>query len=250
MSDPTAPRADASGVAPIVTHRLTPPGVLPRRGQVWLMVGVAGGILAIILFTGNHDPAPPRAAAAPNVGSARPKPRAAPHVSATARGGRHAAASAAHVVAGSAADAAAADDRGVRDQGVTRAQDPIAEERRRREYESLFANNVVQSPTLATTEPTRSASPRRSTPGMSGELGAAPPSLDDVAEAVVRASTARTSTTASLDRQSRRRPPRLAAAVRCARVHARPTVRCIAFSRAPSSTRFSPIDWMARPRRR
>ena len=74
MSDPTAPRADASGVAPIVTHRLTPPGVLPRRGQVWLMVGVAGGILAIILFTGNHDPAPPRAATAPNVASLAPNP--------------------------------------------------------------------------------------------------------------------------------------------------------------------------------
>ena len=54
MSDPTAPRADASGVASVTTHRLTPPGVLPRRGQVWLMVGVAGDVLAIILFTGNH----------------------------------------------------------------------------------------------------------------------------------------------------------------------------------------------------
>ena len=68
---------------------------------------------------------------------------------------------------------------------------------RRREYESLFANSVVQSPTLATTEPTRSPSPRRSTPGMSGDLGAAPPSLDDVAEAVVRASTTHTSTTSA-----------------------------------------------------
>ena len=74
MSDPTAPRADASGVASVITHRLTPPGVLPRRGQVWLMVGVAGGILAIILFTGNHDPAPPRTAAAPNVAALAPNP--------------------------------------------------------------------------------------------------------------------------------------------------------------------------------
>src|SRR5258708_35092566 len=74
MSGPTAPRADASGVASVTTHRLTPPGVLPRRGQVWLMVGVAGGILAIILFTGNHDPAPPRSAAASSVAALAPNP--------------------------------------------------------------------------------------------------------------------------------------------------------------------------------
>src|SRR2546430_10333776 len=74
MSDPTAPRADASGVASVITHRLTPPGVLPRRGQVWLMVGVAGGILGIILFTGNHDPAPPGTGTAPNVAALAPNP--------------------------------------------------------------------------------------------------------------------------------------------------------------------------------
>ena len=85
---------------------------------------------------------------------------------------------------------------------------------------------------------------------MSGELGAAPPSLDDVAEAVVRASTARTSTTASLATIA---PTTSAPSpARCARTEftrgRRPS--SIAFSRAPSSTRFSPIDWMARPRRR
>ena len=197
MSDPTAPRADASGVAPIVTHRLTPPGVLPRRGQVWLMVGVAGGILAIILFTGNHDPAPPRAATAPNVASLAPNPDQLR----TYQRRLEAADTRPQAPTASLQDLRptpqAADDRAWREQGVTRPQDAIAEERRRREYESLFANNVVQSPTLSTTEPMRSASPRRSTPGLSAELGAAPPSLDDVAEAVVRASTARTSTTAS-----------------------------------------------------
>ena len=74
MSDPTAPRADASGVASVITHRLTPPGVLPRRGQVWLMVGVAGGMLVIIFFTGNHDPASPRTATTPNVAALAPNP--------------------------------------------------------------------------------------------------------------------------------------------------------------------------------
>ena len=196
MSDPTAPRTDASGVAPIITHRLTPPGVLPRRGQVWLMVGVAGGILAIILFTGNHDPAPPRTATAPNVAALAPNPEQLRTYQRRLEAADTRPQSPASLQELRPAPAAT-DDRGFRDQGSTRAQDPIAEERRRREYESLFANNVVQSPTLATTEPTRSASARRTTPGMAGDLGATPPSLDDVAEAVVRASTARTSAAAA-----------------------------------------------------
>jgi len=197
MSDPTAPRADASGVASVTTHRLTPPGVLPRRGQVWLMVGVAGGILAIILFTGNHDPAPPRTAAASSVAALAPNPEQLR----TYQRRLEAADTRPQAPPISLQDLRptprAVDESGLRDQGSARAQDPIAEERRRREYESLFANNVVQSPTLATTEPTRSTSLRRSTPGTSGDLSAAPPSLDDVAEAVVRASTARTSTTSA-----------------------------------------------------
>src|SRR3989442_11725735 len=181
MLDPTAPRADVSGVAPIITHRLTPPGVLPRHGQVWLMVGVAGGILAIILFTGNHDPAPPRAATASSVAALAPNPEQLR----TYQRRLEAADTRPQAPPISLQDLRptprAADEGGLRDQGPTRRQDPIAEERRRREYQSLFANNVVQSPTLATTEPTRSASLRRSTPGMSGDLSAAPPSLDDVA---------------------------------------------------------------------
>ena len=248
MSDPTVPRADASGVAPIITHRLTPPGVLPRRGQVWLMVGVAGGILAIILFTGNHDPAPARTVTAPNVVALAPNPDQLR----TYQRRLEAADTRPQAPPTSLQELrpppTATDDRGVRDQGSTRAQDPIAEERRRREYESLFANNVVQSPTLAKTEPTRSASPRRTTPGMSGDLGAVPPSLDDVAEAVVRASTARTSATAAPTTVA---PTTSAPPHRCPpQSSPRPTVLCIAFSKAPSSTRFSPIDWMARARRR
>src|ERR1700730_10292430 len=160
MSDPTAPRADASGLASIITHRLTPSGVLPRRGQVWLMVGVAGGILAIILFTGNHDPAPPRTSAASSPAALAPNPEQLR----TYQRRLEAADTRPQAPPISLQDLRPsprpADDGGLRDQGSTRAQDPIAEERRRREYESLFANSVVQSPTLATTEPTRSPSPQ------------------------------------------------------------------------------------------
>jgi len=196
MSDPTDPRADASGVAPIVTHRLTPPGVLPRRGQVWLMVGVAGGILAIILSTGNHDPGPAPMATAPNIAALAPNPEQLR----TYQRRLEAADRRPQAPPTSLPEVRPAppvtDDRGLREQGSARAQDPIGEERRRREYESLFANSVVQSPTLATTELTRGPSARRTTLGVNSDLGAAPPSLDDVAEAVVRASTARGGPTA------------------------------------------------------
>src|SRR5712691_2576313 len=52
------------GAAPIGNHQPTPPGVLPRRAQVWLMLAIAAGIMLVILFTG-HDPARPVRAATP-----------------------------------------------------------------------------------------------------------------------------------------------------------------------------------------
>jgi len=166
---------------------------------VWLMVGVAGGILAIILFTGNHDPAASRAASAPSVAALAPNPEQLRTYQ------RRLEAADTRPQAPPAATApdlrpvpSTPDGRSLGDREPARPQDAIAQERRRRDYDSLFASTVVQSPTLTTTEPTRSgASSRRSTPGLSGDLGAAPPSLDDVAAAVVRASTARTSTTAA-----------------------------------------------------
>ena len=51
------------GAAPIHDQRSTPRGVLPRQLQMWLMIGLAVIILAIILFTGHAAPAP-RASAA------------------------------------------------------------------------------------------------------------------------------------------------------------------------------------------
>jgi type IV secretion system protein VirB10 len=159
------------------------------------MVGVAGGILAIILFTGNHDPAPPRTTTAPNIAALAPNPEQLR----TYQRRLEAADTRPQPPPTSLQELrptpAPADERGVKEQGSARAQDPIAEERRRREYDSLFATNVVQSPRLATTEAAPRASPRRTAPALSGDLGAAAPSLDDVAEAVVRASTARMSAT-------------------------------------------------------
>src|SRR5450759_2670507 len=46
------------GAAPIHDQRSTPRGVLPRQLQMWLMIGLAVIILAIILVTGHAAPAP------------------------------------------------------------------------------------------------------------------------------------------------------------------------------------------------
>jgi len=48
MSDVVA----RSDVAPVTDRRPVPSGVLPRGMQTWLMVALAMGMLAIILFTG------------------------------------------------------------------------------------------------------------------------------------------------------------------------------------------------------
>jgi type IV secretion system protein VirB10 len=159
------------------------------------MVGVAGGILAIILFTGNHDPAPSRAASAPTAAALAPNPEQLR----TYQRRLEAADTRPQAPPTTVPDLrpVPSDDRVGGGQGMARSQDPLAEERRRREYESLFASNVVQSPTLPVTEPARSASARRRTLGSGPEVAAAPPSLEDVAEAVVRASTTRTGTNAA-----------------------------------------------------
>ena len=64
-TDPAAPSAPVSSVLPpppsaIRDQRVTPPGVLPRRFQAWLMAGTAVVVLLIILLTGHPtDQRPP-----------------------------------------------------------------------------------------------------------------------------------------------------------------------------------------------
>ena len=177
-----------------------------------------------IAFTGNHDPAPPRTATAPNVAALAPDPEQLRTYQRRLEAADTRPQSPASLQELRPAPPAT-DDRGVRDQGSTRAQDPIAEERRRREYESLFATNVVQSPTLATTEPTRSASPRRTTPGMAGDSGATRRPRRRGGGGGARLDRAHERRSAG--RRWRRRPP-WARPRRCRHPSSpRPTVRCI-----------------------
>src|SRR5262245_22940834 len=137
---PSATNPQPDPAPPVVTDRRpVPRGVLPRGVQTWIMAGVAAGMLAIMLIVGRPGPPArsPQAAVPAQVPSADrvrdyqdrlrlleaqalreaqtagvTQPEPAPYVA---------------------------------DTGAPPPQDPIAEERKRREYESLFASNVVLS---------------------------------------------------------------------------------------------------------
>jgi type IV secretion system protein VirB10 len=162
--------------------------VLPKGLQLWLMVGVAAGMVAIIVFTGHSQPTPhttPGATSSPPQGLSpdrlrdyqerlraldeRARQQAIPDPS----------------------RAAPPSPQGIDDR-ATRQVDPLVEERKRREYESLFAGNVVLSRRPAGQQPLgeSDSSPRSATSTPARDASAAtPPNLDEVADAVVRATT-------------------------------------------------------------
>jgi type IV secretion system protein VirB10 len=177
-----------AGTAPVVDRRPAPAGVVPRHIQTWLMVGLAAAILGIIVFTGQPAPASPTSA-----GAAAPQVPASPdrlrdyqarlqNMNERAREQR-------------VADAQATAPPGARvtpveyESAAPAAPDPIQTERRRRDYESLFASNVVLSrrPELQSSANSGANASR---------ARATTPSLEDVADAVVRATSRYASPTA------------------------------------------------------
>ena len=176
MAEPT------TGTTIVTDHRTPPRGVLPRGAQTWLMVALALGILAIIVLTGRPEP-PARPAAGPvNQALASSPDRLRDYQDRLRvldeRGRQQALVD-------------PADPRAplLYEDAGTAAVDPLADEKKRREYESLFASNVVVSrrpdgerPSM----PTATASTARGARGLDAQ-SPAPPSLDEVAEAVMRA---------------------------------------------------------------
>lgn len=178
----------SSGTAPVTDRRPVPRGVLPKGLQMWLMVGVAAGMVAIIVFTGHSQPAPrvtPAATASPPPGLSpdrlrdyqerlraldeRARLQAIPDASLTVQSSPQEAES-----------------------RTPRQVDPLVEERRRREYESLFAGNVVLSRRPAGQQPVGEGDANRRGPTSIPTRDASattPPNLDEVADAVVRATT-------------------------------------------------------------
>jgi type IV secretion system protein VirB10 len=172
----SAPSPD--GTAPVTDHRPVPRGVLPRGVQTWLLAGLAVFMLAIMFVVGRPTP-PARPAAAPVVTQAPNADRVRDYqerlrqLDAQALANQPTTTPSPATVSYHEPDAAAA-------------EDPIAVDRRRREYESLFASNVVLSRRAGADRPEAARARTDPAPDRDDD---APPSVDDIAEAVVRATT-------------------------------------------------------------
>ena len=178
MSEGVA-RVDAATVS---DRRPVPRGVLPRGMQTWLMVGVTVGMLVIILISGRAEPPTRTAALAASASVPANADRVREYQD------RLRVLEARTVQEAQAQATATPPSPALRDGPPTApSQDPLVAERKRREYESLFASNVVlsrrpqaQRPDVdqSATVSAVSARPLHD-PGM--------PSIDDIADAALRA---------------------------------------------------------------
>jgi type IV secretory pathway VirB10-like protein len=173
-----------SDVAPVTDRRPVPRGVLPRGMQTWLMVAIALGMLAVILLTGRAEP-PARTTAVPTNAAPQPNTDRVRDYQDRLR-----------ILESRATQEARADALAQQQSPVlthddpppVRSEDPLVSERKRRDYESLFASNVVLSRRPENQRPdagqlrTATAAPAR------GLADPAVPSIDDIADAAVRAS--------------------------------------------------------------
>ena len=120
---------------------MKPRGVLPRHVQMWLMVGIALVILAIILLTGHPQPLPrPQAGARPAQPTLVPPDRVRSYEQQLAADLVREQQGARAIVGASRAR-----DAGPLARVATSSADPTAEDQRRRDYQSLFADNVALS---------------------------------------------------------------------------------------------------------
>jgi type IV secretory pathway VirB10-like protein len=186
MTDPVP------GTTPVVDHRTPPRGVLPRSTQTWVMGGLAVAIVGIIVIAGHPEPAP-RSSTSP---SPTTIPALSPDRLKEYQDRLRLLEERAHqqpTPVSPAASAAAEDDTRPR---TPASPDPLAEDRRRRTYESLFASNVVMSRRPDGQRLVAdSGTPARPFAAGNGDAPV-PPSIDAVADAVVRATTRATQATA------------------------------------------------------
>jgi type IV secretory pathway VirB10-like protein len=174
-----AEQSGTPGTPPVSDHRPVPRGVLPRGFQTWLMAGLALGIVLIILIAGRPEPpgAPIQTTAAPlalNPDRLRDYQE------------RLRAMESRQSQETQAATPPAAAQRPIAEPPAPAPEDPIVADRKRREYESLFASNVVLSRRPESERPDQGRID--SMPGSApAQSGAPSPSVEEVADAVVRA---------------------------------------------------------------
>ena len=171
----------ANGAPPVTDHRPVPRPALPRGLQTWLMVGLAVGMVAIILITGRPE-APPSRAPSQGAPSSPPSPDRVRDYQDRLRAIE---AQAGLDDARAATLAANAPPVPPADGSAVRPEDPIAAEKRRRNYESLFATNVVISRRPASERPDLPTAASPATKPTDAER--TPPSIDEIADAAIRA---------------------------------------------------------------
>jgi type IV secretory pathway VirB10-like protein len=139
----TVPQTSAASVR---DHRPKPRGVLPRHVQMWLMVGISVAILSIIFFTGRPEATPQTVT--PGQMSLSP---AAPIQPERVRSYQERLAEQEARLRRELAEQPPSSlppppsaQEAYRSQGAATA-DPVVAERRRREYDSLFADNIALS---------------------------------------------------------------------------------------------------------
>jgi type IV secretory pathway VirB10-like protein len=171
-----------TGMAPVTDHRPVPRGVLPRGAQTWVMAAIALGMILIIFIVGRPEPAAPSAATT----SAPPEPNPQ-----RVRGYQDRLRALDARVAEEARAASlmpTAPPAPMYDDAQTAApEDPIAVERRRREYESLFASNVVLSRRPEGQRPDVGRTPPASALTTAQPSEPASASIDEIADAALRA---------------------------------------------------------------
>lgn len=176
-----ADQPEAPVTTPVTDRRPVPRGVLPRGVQTWLMAGLAAAMLLIIVLTGRPDaPAPVRSAATPPQTASPDRVRDYQDrlrlLEAQAVQEAQAIPLTEPPLPPSFEDDVPSGPR----------VDPVAAERQRREYESLFASNVVLSRRPDAQRPDVGANATRRSEGGGGSPGQ-PPSIDAIADAVLRA---------------------------------------------------------------
>ena len=175
-----ADQVEPTGTAPVVDRRPVPRGVLPKGVQTWLMVALAVGMLGIIFLTGNPDGStPPRPSVQPNAAPATDRVRDYQDRL------RMLDEQAARDLRQAALDAQAAPMPGEPFEETPAPIDPLVAERQRREYESLFASNVVLSRRPDGEKP--DAGQRAIASSLDPRMPTGEPSIDEIADAVMRA---------------------------------------------------------------
>src|SRR5882762_7090176 len=134
------PETTATGTTTITDRRPTPRGVLPRGMQTWLMVGIAGVMLLIILVAGRPEQAERRPTVSAPPSAPSPE-RLRDYQDRLRIMETRAAQDTATPIASPAAPPAPVSATAP----GSPSQDALVAERRRRNYESLFASNIVLS---------------------------------------------------------------------------------------------------------